>query len=123
MKITLPAVRIEEVGYRQNLGVDLIYFDAKRANACSPVRETPIRELKLSLAVVFDHDLKLARRAGGLGQIAVLAALGVVGVPILAAAQIASDLFESVRATVRGCGQAYLILRDETFAAARKVIG
>lgn len=90
MKIIVPTISMVHVGWGTT--ADRIYYSPNRPNQYG--REFKIVEPQLGTKVVFDRDLKIARRATAAGQLVALAGIVSVALPVYAvfrAAELVQD--------------------------------
>jgi len=84
MKITVPAIAVDTVGFRTISPVRSYYYDRRRQSVLPPHRYEDIKEVRLTTAVVFDRDLRVAARLRAVGTLAALTAGIAVLIPLAA---------------------------------------
>ncbi len=82
MKITVPALRTDVVGFRYDQPARFYYNDPNRPNVVPHASYKLLTETKLTTRVAFDRDLRIADRFVAVGQIGALSAFMVVAVPL-----------------------------------------
>jgi len=86
MKITVPAITFQNVGWRSIQPTRSYFYAIERPDVVPPRHYETIREPRLTTHVVFDRDLRIADRAAAVGKIAAMSAYLSVAIPVAAIA-------------------------------------
>ncbi len=125
MKITVPAIQRETVGWRFSyVGSETVYYDVGRRTNKPSLRQrvTAVYETRVVPKVAFDYDFQIARRLTGVSLLAITAVAVGVAVPVLAAASIFAVVRDAVEAGLRRIQHVYTVLVTEDFKVVREAV-
>lgn len=97
MKITVPAITFETVGWRYVQSTRYHYYAAHRPNVVPRPIRSAIREPRLTTAVVLDRDLRVAHRAKHAARLVALTAITPFLVSYTFVAALTRPLVDAVR--------------------------
>lgn len=126
MKIKLPAVERQHVGYTTHFTSDRIYFADDRPNRFGEYVRKELYEHVLIYRTAFDYDFKAAARLRAVAASALLVGLGLVmtiAIPLIGLWFIGRDLVNSIFENVSDAWDAAGYVASELMDSLRQTLG